>query len=318
MKAIRVYEAGAPDVMKVEEIADLQPQAGEVRVRIRAAGVNPVDTYFRSGTYPLPPSPFTPGIDGAGEIDALGDGVTQWKVGDRVYLGLKSSGSYAEQATAQSDAIYRLPDNISFAQGAALGVPYATAYLALFSKAKAQTENVVLVHGASGGVGLAALQICRAHGWKVLGTAGTREGRKLVEEQGAEAFDHTSPDYLQEIVGYNCGRGPDVILEMLANVNLAKDLNIVAPRGRIVVIGNRGEVQINPRDLMRKDASVTGILLFNATLQELNEAHSFIIDGLKGGMLNPTVRCELPLADAPHAHELVLKSGAGGKIVLVP
>jgi NADPH2:quinone reductase len=319
MKAIRIQQAGEPDVLKIEEIDDLRPQAGEVRVRIHAAGVNPVDTYIRSGKYPTPPTPFTPGGDGAGEIDALGEGVTNWKIGDRVYLGLKSSGSYAQQAIAQADSIYRLPDNISFAQGAAIGVPYATAYCALSFAGAAKAGDVVLVHGASGGVGLAAVQICRAKGHTVLGTASTPEGMKLVEEQGANAvFDHSTADYIQELVGFNCGRGPDVILEMLANVNLPKDLRMIAPRGRIAIIGSRGEVMINPREAMVKGASITGFMLFNTTPDELREAHEFIFQGLQQGMLNPIIRCELPLEDAPRAHDLVMESGAGGKIVLLP
>lgn len=319
MKAIRIQQPGEPEVMQVEEIGDLQPDAGEVRVRIRAAGINPVDTYIRSGKYPTPPTPFTPGGDGAGEIDALGDGVTDWKIGDRVYLGLRSSGSYAQQAIAKADSLYRLPDNISFAQGAALGVPYATAYCALYFSGAAKAGDVVLVHGASGGVGLAAVQICRAKGFTVLGTAGTPAGLKLVEEQGADAvFDHTTADYVQELAGFNCGRGPDVILEMLANVNLPKDLSLIAPRGRIAIIGSRGEVTINPRDAMGKNSSITGFILFNATSDELRQAHEFIFQGLEQGSLHPIVRCELPLEAAPRAHEMVMESGAGGKIVLVP
>lgn len=318
MKAIRVHEAGDPSVLKLEEIETPAPGAGQVLVRLHAVGINPVDTYFRSGKYPLPPVPYTPGNDGAGIIEAVGDEVTNWKPGDRVYLGLKSSGSYAEYALADADQIYALPDNVTFAQGAALGVPYVTAYCALVFKGHAAPDDVVLVHGASGGVGVAAVQIGNAMSLKMLGTAGTPAGLKLVQEQGAEAFDHGTPDYVQEIVGYNCGRGPDVILEMLANVNLAKDLDMVAKRGRIVIIGNRGEITINPRAAMAKESCVTGILLFNATSEELREAHTFLYEQLEAGTLNPIIRCELPLADAPRAHEMVLEAGASGKIVLVP
>jgi NADPH2:quinone reductase len=317
MKAIRVHEAGEPSVMQLEEVEMPQPGAGQVRVRLHAAGVNPVDTYVRSGKYPLPPMPFTPGIDGAGEIEALGEGVTSWNIGDRVYLGLKSSGSYAEYAVASADAVYSLPEQVPFAQGAALGVPYVTAYCALHFKAHLQPEQVVLVHGASGGVGLAAVQICRAQDIPVLGTAGTPEGLKLVKEQGAEAFDHHAPDYLEDIVGFNCGRGPDIILEMLANVNLPKDLRVVAKRGRIVIIGSRGEVQINPRDMMAKDASIIGMLTFNATPEELIQAHKALFALLQTGKLAPIIRCELPLHEAPRAHGMVLEPGAAGKIVLL-
>lgn len=318
MKAIRIHETGDVSVLKLEDIDMPKPGAGEVRVRVRAAGVNPVDTYIRSGNYALPPLPFTPGSDGAGEIDAVGEAITAWKPGDRVYLGLKNSGSYAEYAVASANAVYALPDNVSYAQGASIGVPYSTAYCALVFKGQAKHNDAVLVHGASGGVGLAALQIGRALGLRMLGTAGSEEGLDLVGDQGAEAFDHHALDYLNDIVGFNCGRGPDVILEMLANVNLPKDLDIIGSGGRIVVIGSRGEVTIDPRLLMRKQSSIHGMMFANSTPEELTEAHGFLYQHLQSGELEPIVRVELPLSEAPRAHELVLEPGASGKIILTP
>src|SRR6202521_4529356 len=182
MKAIIVHEFGGPEVMKLEEILTPKPAARQVLVRIHAAAVNPYDTYMRAGTYAVkPPLPYTPGSDGAGVIAAVGDGVTKVKPGDRVYTAQTLTGAYAEYTLALEEQVHRLPENISFEQGAGLWVPYCTAYQALHHFAKARAGETVLVHGASGGVGTASLQIARAMGLTVLGTAGTDKGLELVE-----------------------------------------------------------------------------------------------------------------------------------------
>jgi NADPH:quinone reductase len=215
--------------------------------------------------------------------------------------------------------VHPLPENTSFAQGAGVYVPYATAYRALFQRARATPGEVVLVHGASGGVGVAALQLARAAGMTVIGTGGTEKGRRLVAEEGAHhVLDHRAPDYLEQAVALTGGRGVDVILEMLANVNLDRDLNILARGGRVVVIGNRGTVEINPRAAMSRDAAILGMSLLNAPQHELSGIHAALVAGLESGTLRPVVGQEMPLADAPRAHEAVLEPGAYGKIVLIP
>jgi NADPH2:quinone reductase len=197
-------------------------------------------------------------------------------------------------------------------------VPYATAWRALFIRAGARAGDTVLVHGASGGVGTAAVQIARAHGLKVIGTAGTDEGRRLVAAQGAhEVLDHRQPDYLQRVMPLTGGAGVDVVLEMLANVNLDRDLEVLAFKGRVVVIGSRGRVEIDPRKTMGKDAAILGMTLFNATREEFREIHAGIVAGLANGTLLPVIGRELPLADAPQAHKAVMDAGAAGKIVLL-
>jgi NADPH2:quinone reductase len=320
MKAILVRQTGAPDVMRVETIPDLQPAVGQVLVRVRAAGVNPVDTYIRSGAYARAAAlPYTPGMDAAGVVERVGDGVTQWKPGDRVYVAGCLTGAYAEQTLCTPEQLHALPDKCSFAQGAALGVPYATAYRALFHKGRATAGRTLLVHGASGGVGLAAVQLARAAGLRVFGTAGTAAGRALVTREGAhEALDHRDADYLKRVMELTGGRGVDLILEMLANVNLSKDLSALAPFGRVVVIGNRGTIEINPRDAMMRDATILGMTLFNVPPADLAAIHAALAAGLDAGTLRPIIAREFPLADAPRAHEDVLKPGALGKIVLVP
>jgi len=320
MKAIRVHEFGGPDVLKLDDVPDLQAGAGQVAVRVKAAGVNPYDTYMRQGTYAIKPSlPYTPGSDAAGIVDSVGEGVSDFEPGDHVYVGGTLTGAYAEQALAEAWQVHPLPPNVTFAQGAGVNVPYATAYRALWHVARTQAGETVLIHGASGGVGVAAVQLARAAGMKVIGTGGTERGRELVAVQGAHhVLDHRSQGYLDELLKLTGGRGVDVILEMLANVNLAKDLSVLALKGRVVVIGNRGNIEINPREIMRRDAAVLGFILWNAGRPELESIHAGIVAGLENGSLRPAVGKELPLADAPQAHRAVMEPGAFGKTVLVP
>jgi len=260
MKAIVVREFGGPEVMKIEEAPPPSIGPGQILIRVRAVGVNPVDTYIRSGLYARKPNlPYTPHADIAGTVEAVGAGVTTVKAADRVYAYMVDGGG-AELARAEEWQVQRLPDRATFQQGAAMGVPYGTAWRALFLKARARPGETLLVHGASGGVGTAAVQIARAHGMRVIGTAGTDDGLQLVREQGAhEVLNHRDPDYLTKVPGLTGGRGANVILEMLANVNLDRDLDVLAPFGRILVIGNRGRVEIDPRKMMGKDGAVLGI-----------------------------------------------------------
>lgn len=306
--------------MKLENVPDPEPADGQVLVRVRAAGVNPVDTYIRSGAYAaLPPLPYTPGMDGAGTVEMIGAGVKRFKTGDRVYLAGAISGTYAQLALCKESQVQPLPERISFSQGAGIHVPYATAYRALFQRAHGVPGERLLVHGATGGVGTAAVQIARAAGFEVFGTGGTEKGRELVKQLGAHhVLDHHDPKYVEKLMELTGGRGFDVILEMLANVNLDRDMDMAARGGRIVVIGNRGRIEIDPRKLMGKDASVLGMVLMFASEEKLTCIHAAVYAGLENGTLNPIVGQEFPLDKAPEAHEAVMKPGAFGKIVLIP
>lgn len=320
MKAIRVSEYGGPSVLKLEEIPAPKPASGQVLVRNHAVGVNPVDTYLRANIDNRGPKlPYTPGSDSAGVVEAMGAEVTGLRAGDRVYVGGTISGAYAELALCEAAQVHPLPANVSFAQGAAMNVPYGTAYHALVNRAHGEAGETVLVHGASGGVGIAAVQLARARGLTVIGTAGTERGRRLVLEQGAhQVLDHTAAGYLDALAALTGGRGPDIILEMLANVNLQKDLGVIALRGRIVVIGNRGTIEINARLAMNKDAAILGMALYHATPAQLVGMHAALVEGLRNGTLRPVIGQELPLAQAARAHEAVMEPGHHGKIVLIP
>ena len=325
MRSIVVREFGAPGVLQVETVPDLTPSAGQVLVRVRAVGVNPVDTYIRSGNYAMkPPLPYTPGNDGAGEVLAVGEGVTGVSVGDRVYIAgdntaAPRTGLCAEQALVSPSHLHRLPAGVSFGQGAAIGVPYATAYQALFQRAKARPAETVLVHGASGGVGVAACEFARAHGMFVIGTASTEKGRAIAREHGAHiVVDHGDPGYTDQITKATGGKGVDVILEMAAHLNLDKDFAMLGRFGRIVIIGSRGRIEIDPRGVMGRDGAVLGMLLFNVAPAELAATHAAIVAGLDNGTLRPVVAQEFALDHAADAHEAVMKPGALGKIVITP
>src|SRR5580658_344930 len=275
MKAILVKEFGGPEVLALEEVPDLKPGKGQVLVRLEAAGVNPVEAYVRTGQYArLPALPYTPGADGAGVVTAIGPGVKGVKVHARVYVEAALTGTYAQACLADARSVHPLPPSVTFAQGAAMGVPYGTAHRSLLGRAKAEKGEILLVHGASGGVGVASLQLAKAAGLKVIGTAGTEEGMRLVREQGAHlALNHKLPGYLEDVKSFTGGKGVDIILEMAAHANLGKDLALLAKDGRVVVVGARGPVEINPRDLMGRDAAILGMTLFNTTPEERIKIH---------------------------------------------
>lgn len=319
MRAIVVDRFGGPEVLTLRDMPMPAAGPGQVVVRVHAAGVNPVDTYIRAGWYGPKEFPYIPGYDAAGIVESVGAGVTSPARGDRVWVARAPSGTYAEFCVCHDWQARPLPQRLSFAQGAGVHVPYATAWRALFDKGGARAGEIVLIHGASGGVGLACVQLARHAGLTVIGSAGTPEGRRLILDQGGHhAVAHAGQGGAEEVRRLTDDRGPDLIVEMLASASLAADLSLVAPRGRIVVVGSRGSIEIAPRDLMSRDSTVIGMSLNNATPAEQRRIFESLSPGLEGGWLTPVVRCELPLHDAPRAHELVTGPGAHGKIVLVP
>lgn len=319
MKAILVRAFGGPEVLEFTDVPDLQPGPGQVLVRIMAAGVNPVETYIRAGTYAkLPVLPFTPGSDGAGVVESVGTGVNPAiQRGQRVWVHGSVSGTYAELAVCDAARVFALPDAVTFLQGAALGIPCCTAWRALMQRGGAKAGETVLVHGATGGVGVAAVQFAKEAGLRVLATGGSEAGRKMLADIGADAiFDHSAEGEADAIRAATDGKGVDLVIEMLANVNLARDLSMLGRGGRVVVVGNRGSIEINPRELMLRDADVRGVMVSNTPPAELAECHAAIARSLAGGTLRPVVGQTFKLADAAEAQRAVLGSAHRGKIVL--
>jgi len=322
MKAIRAHDFGGPENLCLDDIPTPRPGPGEVLIGIRAAGVNPADTYMLTGGYAIRPDlPYIPGGDCTGFIAGLGEGVDSFAVGDRVFvsaaLGRDLSGCYAEYATRPAENVIPLPGNVDFASAAALGVPYITAHLALFGRGRARAGENLFIHGASGAVGIAATQLARRAGLRVLGSAGSAAGLDRVRAEGADlVVDHGANGYLDHIREATGGAGPDLILEMLANINLAADMELAAKRGRIVIIGCRGDVTISPRVAMMKELDILGTAIWNMERDEVVASLRDVIAALTEGSLAPVVGRSYPLAEAAEAHRELMRPGTNGKIVL--
>ncbi len=328
MKAIRAHQFGGPENLKVEEIDDPVAGPGEMVIDVKAAGVNPSDVYMLSGSYALVPTlPYVPGYDAAGIVSAVGEGVSDFAPGDRVLTcpgigkqedkpDLGITGCFAEKVVRRAADVRPLPNNVSFNDGAAIGVPFVTAHHALFLRGAGQAGETVFIHGASGAVGTAAIQLAKRAGLTVIGSAGGEKGLALVKDLGADlAVNHTTDGYIEQVREASNG-GPQMIIEMLANVNLATDLDLVAKYGRVIIIGARAEISINPRVMMMKELDVRGLALFNATRAQSEEIMDDLIAGLSDGSLAPIIGTEMPLDEAAAAYARVMEPGAYGKLVL--
>jgi len=321
MKAVRVHRFGGPEVLRLEtNVPFPELKQNQVLVRVLYAGVNPVETYIREGQYSrLPELPYTPGSDAAGYVHQLGEGVSSLKVGDRVFVAGTStnSGSYAQFVVSDATYVFPLHERLSFAQGASLGVPFFTAYKALILRARTRPGEVVLVHGASGAVGTAAVQIARALGATVVGTAGTKEGMDVVLKCGAHhVFNHNHKNYEKKMVEL-LGTGFDVIVEHLANINLGHDLQMLKSGARVMVVGCRGTVNINPRHLMPIEASISGVALGASTKADWVEMGAAIVAGMEAGWVSPVINQEYSMDEVQQIHHDIMHSkGAKGKLVL--
>ena len=315
--AIVMTETGGPEVLQLRPVALPVPGPGQVCVAVHAIGVNPVETYWRAGTNGRNPKlPYTPGQDAAGVVHAVGAAVKGFKVGDRVFTTGAATGTYAHHCLVDPLSLHHLPAKVSFEAGAALGTPALAAYRGLITRGQAKPCDRILVHGATGGVGTIAVQLAVSRGMTVVGTADDAEGVALIKQLGAaHAFIHTQAGYFDQVK--KCGPF-DVIVECLANVNLAKDLEALAPKGRVTIVGSRGPVQIDPRLLMVTEADVRGVFLTAQTAAERNEAVAALLAGLTQGTIQPVIAEVLPLADAGQAHRNVVAPKRQGKIILRP
>jgi len=313
MRAITVRAFGGPEVLELVQIPDPAPGPGQVLVRLRAAGVSPADVEVRAGSFVrLPQLPYMPGSAGAGVVESVGEGVTDLHPGDRVWL--TGGATYAEACAVPAQRAHPLPERLSFEQGAAIGGSYATAYQAIHLAAGVRPGDHVLVHGASGGVGTAALQLLAAHGATAVGTANSAEGRTHILNQGAAAaLPHAAWDELLEATG---GRGYDAILEMRAEDNVLRDGALLATRGTIVLVGAHAEARFNPLEFMVRGAAIRGMATFLLTAAEQAQVDRAIETGLSDGRLTPVVGQSFPLAEAAAAHRAVWTGAKVGKVVL--
>jgi NADPH:quinone reductase len=330
VRAIRVHELGGPEVLRVEPVDDPSAGDGELLVRLHAIGVNPVEGYVRSGIGLRPQIPYTPGSDGAGVVVAVGEagaaqsGAAAPQPGDRVYVYGSLTGTYAELALCRPEQVFPLPPALSFEEGAALGVPYGTAFRALVQLGRVRQGETVLVHGGSGSVGLATVQIAADRGALVIASASTEEGRRLALAQGAaHAVDHTDPAHFAEVLGLTGNRGVDVIAEMRSDLNLGADLRLLAHAGRVVCVGNRGPdnegaVTVDARDLMRRDGAVLGMILPPAGHPAVTALHEELRSPLAERRFAPVVSATYPLEQAEAVHRRLADGHSLGKLVLVP
>jgi len=320
MRAIVFESYGGPEVLQVKEVKKPEPSDNEVLVKVHAIGVNPAETYIRTGAYGNGSMPFILGTDCGGEVESVGSGVSKFKKGDRVWTFYQKSngnGTYAEYVAVPQEFVFPLPDNTSYKAGAALGIPFLTAAESIFQLANSKPGETILVHGASGGVGLPSVMLAKNLGMKVIGTASTENGIKLVKEAGAHhVFNHRNEGYLDEIKEVTGGKGPDVILEMIASVNLQKDLEVIADFGRIVVIGSRDKCEINSSLILLKVLQIKGVMLFKSLQANLNENAARISAGLEQGSLKACVGKEYTMEQAAEAHREQIGGKAKGKIII--
>ena len=323
MKAVSVHQLGMEHPLVVGDLPD--PVAGptQVLVRVHAAGVNPLEISIRAGDNPRARQmklPMICGTDVAGEVEAVGDGVEGFQPGDRVW-GRSTTGGYAEKGVLAAGSTGRLPDRMSFGEGACLPIPMLTAWNALVIKTKAQPGETVLVQGGAGGVGHLAIQLARQMGCHVFTTVSSTEKGDFCRAAGAEVvINYREEDVVERVKQTTGGRGVDVVVENSASDNLPGDLGLIALNGRIVIVGpgtgKEGDVTISVRPIMGADGHIMGLSSGNLApqvptiLQRLGPI-------LARGDIRPHVGKEFPLAQADEAHRLVLSGKFLGKVVLV-
>jgi NADPH2:quinone reductase len=324
MKAVRIHEYGGPEALVYEDVDTPSPGPGQVLVSVRAAAVNPIDVAVRRNLFPTPKQPpKTLGSDGAGVVEAVGPDVEGVTAGDEVFftgLGIGSEGSYAEYALIAPVQAVRKPAGTSFEEAASLGLAFSTAWYALVNRPGLAAGETVLVQGAAGGVGSAAVQLAHARGARVLATVGNAADATRVVELGAdETIDRTAVDVAAEVKRLTDDRGVDVVLELVLSANLDADLGMIVTGGRIVAIGTGPEptVTIPSGRAIAVDAAILFASSGNAGRAGTAEVLTEVAQLVEQGKLRPVVGRVFALSQAREAHEL-LEGHHFGKIVLVP
>jgi NADPH2:quinone reductase len=323
MKAIRIHQTGGPEVLRFEDVPDPQPQAGQALVRVEAAGVNFVDVYFRTGLYKGPPLPFVAGQEGAGTVAAVGDGVTEVAVGDRVaWVGIH--GAYAQLAVVPAARLVKLPDGVSTHQGAAAMLQGITAHYLATSTYALQPGDTCLVHAAAGGVGQLLCQVAKLRGAKVFATVSTEEKARIARAAGAdEVILYSQQDFSAEVKRLNGGRGVRVIYDGVGKATFEKGLDTLLPRGLMVLFG-QASGPVPPFDLSvlnpKGSLYVTrpSMVHYIADREELMGRAGEILGWIAEGKLRLAIDREMPLAEAADAHRALEGRETTGKVLLIP
>jgi len=322
MKAIRIHASGGPEVMKLEDVPEPQPKAGEAIVKIDAAGLNFIDVYQRSGLYKLD-MPLTLGLEAGGTVTAVGPGVTEVKVGDKVaYTGVP--GAYAQYAAVPAARLVVLPQGVSTKQGAAIMLQGMTAHYLACSTYPLKKGDTCLVHAAAGGVGLILCQIARLRGAKVIGTVSTEEKAKLAREAGAdETILYTRQDFAAEVKRITGGKGLQVVYDSVGKDTWEGSINCLAPRGLIALYGqSSGPIgMIDPQILNTKGSlflTRPSLNVYIATREELQQRAGELFGWIREGKLKLRMEFEFPLKDAAEAHRALEGRKTTGKVLLIP
>lgn len=323
MKAIAIREPGGPEVLEPREIATPEPGHGEILIKVAAAGVNRPDTIQRMGLYPPPPgSPETPGLEVAGEVAAIGPGVTLWKAGDRV-CALVGGGGYAEYCVAHEAHALPVPKGLSMTEAAALPETFFTVWTNVFERGALKAGETFLVHGGTSGIGTTAIQLAHIFGARVIATAGSAEKCAACEKLGADAaINYRERDFVEEVKRVTDGRGADVILDMVGGDYIARNIQACATDGRIVSIAflNGSVAEVNFMPVMLKRLTLTGSTLRPRSIEEKAALAATLKEKvwplIEAGRVKPLVDTVFPLSDASKAHALMEKSSHIGKIVL--
>jgi NADPH2:quinone reductase len=323
MKAMRAAQFGDPELLRLEEAPDPQLTAGHVLIRVKATGINPADLVRLSGRYPQAlPLPYIPGTDVAGEVEAVSAGVPHVKPGDRVFGRSLNGGGYAQKARIPINEAIPLPHNLTFAEGAAIPVPFYTAYVALHYKAQLKAGETVLVSAGGGGVGVAAIQLAKAAGARVFTTVGSEEKAVRTQELGADkAINYKTQDFAAEIQKLTDGRGVDVIIENVATDNLAKDYTALARYGRVVLIGagtgKAPNATVPVTAALMKDATTYAFVLGNSA-ERIPEMAGALTPLFSSGALKAIIHKTYPLSAATEALGDLLAGRVFGKLILEP
>lgn len=323
MLAVRAHQPGGPEVLRPERIAVPEPGAGEALVRVEAAGVNFIETYQRSGQYPIP-FPATPGGEGAGEVVAVCAGVDGVRAGERVAWAGGGLGAYAEYAVVRADKLVPIPDGVEARLGAAVMLQGMTAHYLATSTYPLRPGDRCLVHAAAGGVGLLLVQIAKRRGAHVIGTAGTEEKAELARSVGAdEMIVYTRQDFAAEVRRLTDGRGVQVVYDSVGRTTFLPGLDVLAPRGMMVLFGqSSGAVEpIDPQLLNRKGSiflTRPSLGYYTATREELLERAGDLFSWIESGDLSVRIGAEFALADAAEAHRALEGRRTTGKVLLLP